>query len=636
MPDKKISKQRRDNNKPNNGSAWSSRVQANKRNRFRIIAEILPFALATVLKTSPLLVICLTLITVLSGLTPAVTVYVGKLVLNAIITITQDARAEELRTLTWVLALQLAVFVAAALLSQAGSYLSYFMARRLSLNMKGDVIKRASRLDYAFFEDPYFYDMMTRAQRETDGKPMVIVSQVTSLVRGGIIFASMAGLIITLSAALFIAMVIVCIPLLLIRLRYGEKNYSLQFSRTEDKRMAEYTAGIMMARKYVPEILSFRLCRHLFAKWSTAAHRFFRQDVQLQRQRTIAETITWVLVTCSTVGATGYIIYVNIAKSLSLTAGEIMMYSAAFSGGISGLRVVLEGVSGIYENAIFLHNLVEFNKLKPRIEISNEGKPVPARVESIELRNVSFRYPGADVYALKNVSITFKRSQGTLIVGTNGAGKTTLIKLLTRLYDPTAGRILLNGTDIRQFEIQSLRRTIGIIFQDFIQYAFSARENVGYGSIENLQDTDRILNAARQARADSFLTQLPRQYDTILSKLFKNGQELSRGQWQRMCLARLFMKNAPVFVLDEPTANLDIETEAHLLQEIAHLSRDKICIFVSHRMFRKDICGQIVVLSKGRLLEAGSYDSLVARGGEFSRLSALYHSLTEKDVACSL
>ena len=634
MSDTKNRTSQSDNENTTHHFSSAKQVETTGNGRFRIITRILPFAVTTVFKSGPFLLPLLTLITILSGLMPTVTVYVGRLVLNAIVNVIKaEASYGEVGILARALALQLGTLTASTLLSQANSYLSYLMGKRLSLNMNAGVIKKISQLDYAFFENPQFYDMMTRAKRQSDGRPLILVFKVNSIVRGIITFVSMGGLIVFFSLPLFIAMVIVCLPLLLIQLKYGEKNYSLQYARTEDIRMAGYTSSIMTTRKYIPEILSFGLWQHLLKKWYTAAQRFFRQDVQLHSKLATAETVSETLMAFSTVAVTGYIVYVSITKALSLTVGDIMMYSGAFAGGLAGLRIAVEGVSGIYENALFLHNLLEFNKLEPRIEIRQTGKPVPAVIESIKLQNVSFKYPTSRREVLKNVNATFNRSESTLIIGTNGAGKTTLIKLLIRLYDPTEGQILLNGIDLREFQLESLRKSIGIIFQEFIRYAFSAKENVGCGSIAELQDTERIIAAAKRARADSFIEQLPQQYDTVLSKLFKNGQELSFGQWQRICLARLFMKNAPVFVLDEPTAAVDIETEAHLLGQIAQLSKDKICILVSHRMFRPGIADRIMVLDKGRIVESGTYESLMARNAEFARLWKLYHNLPEKHSA---
>ncbi|MHC4646971.1 MAG: ABC transporter ATP-binding protein [Planctomycetota bacterium] len=556
--------------------------------------------------------------------------------LNAIVSVVQDGVSSAGTTiLIRMLALQFVVLVVGFLLGQFNAYLNYLMGRRLSLNMNTEVIKKVSSLDYAFFENPQFYDMMTRAQKESDGKPLTIVFKVTSIFRGSITFISMGGLIASLSLPLLLMMVMVGLPLVFVQMKYGEKNYLLRYNRTEDMRTAKYVSDLIMTREYVPEILSFGLWRYLFKKWYTAAYRFLQQDIKLQRKQTVAQLFTGIFMTFSTVAATGYIIYINTIKTLSLSIGDIMMYSGAFAGGLSGLTMLLEGISGIYENALFLYNLIEFNKLEPHIQIRQIGKSAPSTVESIELQNVSFKYPGGQRYALRKINLSFNRSKSTLIVGANGAGKTTLIKLLIRLYDPTEGRILLNGVNIKEFEIEPLRQKIGVIFQEFVRYAFSARENIGCGNISDLHDISKIISVAKLAKADSFIKQLPRQYDTTLSRLFKNGHELSIGQWQRICVARLFMKNAPVFILDEPTASLDIETEAHLLKEISELSEDKICILVSHRMFRKDIADQIVVLNEGEIVEAGTYRSLICQNGEFARLRKLYYDPMEKRTVSS-
>ncbi len=612
---------------------YDEQIPTGCKENFKGIMEILLFAIAAVLRTSPLLLILLAITTIFSGLMPFLTVYTGKLVLNAIVSILQtNATEAEISELAVAMLLQLMVFVSSGLFDQAGTYLNFLIGKRLSLNMTAGVIKKAIGLDYAFFENPRFYDMMSRAQRESNGKPLIIVFEITSIIRSSITFASMGGLIASVSPALFAAMVLVCLPLLFIKLRYGRENHSLQYSRTEDIRLAGYTSSLMMARQYVAEILSFGLYQYLFKKWLGASENFLKQDIRLNRKRSVAETLAGFLMTCSTAAATGYIIYLGVTKSPAMAIGEIVMYSGAFSGGLASIKTALGDISDIYQNSLFLHDLIEFHKVQPSIEVKCKGKAIPAAVESIELQNVSFRYPDSMQYALKNINAVFNRSKSTLIVGDNGAGKTTLIKLLIRLYDPTEGRILINGIDIRDFEIESLRKSIGVIFQEFVRYAFSAKENIGFGDIHQIEDTGKIIAAARRAKADSFIERFPQQYDIILSRLFKNGQELSLGQWQRICLSRLFMKNPPVLVLDEPTASLDIETEAHLLQEIAGLSRDKICILVSHRMFREDIADQIVVLGKGQIVENGTYRELIHGNGEFARLWKIYHKRIEEKV----
>jgi ATP-binding cassette, subfamily B, bacterial len=611
-------------------------VEADEKNRVRIILRILPFTIHTIFKSGRILVVFLILMTILSGLTPAAMVCVGKRVLDAVVSVIQSGGdAGAVRILTWALALQLAILIFGGLFSQAKSYLSFLTGKRLSLAINAEIIKKAGGLDYAYFEEPHFYDMMTRAQRESGSRFLLLLTQSTSIGTGLINLVLMGGMIATLSGPLFAAMLIVCIPLLWVQVKYGEKFYALDYERTEEMRTTGYLSNVMMNRQYVPEILSFGLWEYLYKKWYAKTHDFYRQDAQLYRRRSLAESVAMILTNAATVGATAYILYNFVTQGLTLTVGDVMMYSGAFAGGLGGARMAMDGVSGIYENALYLHNLIEFNKIKPRIEIRKKGKIAPEAVESIELQGVGFQYPDSKRYALKNINAIFSRSVSTLIVGANGAGKTTLIKLLNRLYDPTEGKILLNGVDIREYEIQSLRKSIGVIFQEFIRYAFSARENIACGSLENLDNDKRMTAAAQRAKADIFIKQFPGQYDTVLSRLFKGGRELSLGQWQRICLARLFMKDSPVFILDEPTAAVDIETETHLLKEIAQLSMGKICILVSHRLFQEGVADQVIVLNEGEIVESGSYENLLAGNRYFTRLWRLYHNIPEGQTAAT-
>lgn len=597
------------------------------------LAQTIPYTVKIAFKSAPFLFICLIVITLFSGLIPTSTVYVGKLVLNSIVSVLQDdAGVAETRILIYALILQCTVFLGGAILEHTNMYVNFVITRRLMIYMQGRLLKKTSELDYSYFDDSKFYDMMRRAKNELGGKPSTIIARFTTIVRGGITFISMSVLATTLSLWLLVVMLLICIPLLIVRLKYSEKSYKLACDYTENRRLSGQVSGLMTEREYIPELTCFGLWDHMIKKWRTADLKYLGEDIKLVKRQTLAELFTKALINGGSVGVTGYIIYMSINKGLSLTVGDIMMYAGAFTGGVSGLVMMIQSFSDVYESSLFINNYVEYEKIKPNIEVKGKGRVLQAPIKTMELQNVSFRYPGNSRYVLRNIDVKLNCPGSILIVGANGAGKTTLIKMLTRLYDPTEGRILVNGLDIREYEIESVRKIIGVIFQNYIHYPFSVKENIGCGDISDLDNNIRLINAAKKAKVDSFIERLPRGYDTVLSRMYKDGHELSIGQWQRVCLARLFMKNAPVLILDEPTASLDVETEAHLLAEIAKLTRDKISILVSHRMFREGIADQVIVLKEGELVESGTFETLKSSNGEFSRLYKLYCNVADKQV----
>ena len=314
------------------------------------------------------------------------------------------------------------------------------------------------------------------------------------------------------------------------------------------------------------------------------------------------------------------------------TAGQIVMYIQSFSGGVSALTQVMQELSGIYEGSCFLQTYQQFFEVqKASMPVTKARRKVPEIIESIECRNLGFVYPGSTIRALRDVNVVFKKGQNTLLVGRNGAGKTTLARLLVGLYSPTEGQILINGHDMQEYDLALLRKKMSIIFQDFVRYALTAEENIGLGSVEHMADRERIVSAAKAARLDDIITCLPSGYSTMLDREFQDGRDLSLGEWQRVCLARLFMRDASVTVYDEPSASLDIETESELLREISLSGEKGICILISHRMLRADIADRIIVMEKGKIVEHGSHDALVSLGGRYARLWRTYHHLGKNE-----
>ncbi|MCC7145243.1 MAG: ABC transporter ATP-binding protein [Phycisphaeraceae bacterium] len=601
------------------------------RTKLGVLLRTVPFAVKTVWRASPGLALALLFFTVAMGVVPTVTVYVNRLVLDAVVSVVSHG-PRHIDPLTWALVFQAAVTIAGVWLGRGQTFLSFGLGRQLGMYMNAQLLQRSGRLEYRLFEEPRFYDIMSRAQRESAGRPLELVQQMSGMLRSAMTFLTMAGLMLGLSVLLFGAALAVAVPLMIVQMRFGATNYALQRSRTEESRMANFISTTMTTRRSVPEILSFGLWPYLFDRWHDATRRFLRQDVQLMRRRTFVEGLWESVQSLSTVGALAYIVYLGVGgggagqADQPLTVGQIMMYAAGFTGAANACRMMLGGLSGIYENALFLNDLVEFEQLEAAQVplLAQPTRPIPAHIETLELVDVSFRYPGSSRDALKNVNLRFDRTQSTLIVGANGAGKTTLIRLLIRLYEPTRGRILLNGIDIRDFAVHQLRQSVGVIFQDFLQLPLTAAQNIGCGCVAAMDDQARIESAARRAGADGFIRKLDSGYQTMLSRVFAGGQELSLGQWQRICLGRLFMKDAPVLVFDEPSASLDIQGEAHLLSEISSLARERICILISHRALRPGIAQRLVVLADGQVAETGCFEDLVARDGAFARLWRMY------------
>jgi ATP-binding cassette subfamily B protein len=608
-----------------NAPAVLGKKELMKRSKQPSFLTVLVFCLRQTWTAAPTLFVCSSVATILSGFIPSASVWVHKLVIDATVGLIQNPRAvEEVPAFFRVIGLELLVLTCGDLFHVMGQYSARVLGKLLEVHLTRDVLRKACSLDLAFYEDPTFYDSLQRARDESRGTPISLLTSMNDIVRGGIVFVSMGSLVATFSIPLFGAMLVICLPVLAAGMIYGRKTYELRQNLTEENRRAAYLAGLMTTREYRSEALCNDLSRFLLATWSNVSAEVLGRVKKLAYRQHLGEGGTGWLMTAGTIGATAYVVCAGVLGSQQLSIGEVVMYSGAFAGGLGGLRQGLSRLTDVYRDALFLKNLLEYHRLEPSVEVRGGRNSVPDVIDSMELRNVSFRYPGSSRWAVRDVNVIFTRSKGALILGPNGAGKSTLIKLLVRLYDPSSGQILVNGVDIRTFDPVAYRKAVGVIFQDFACYCLSVAENIGFGQVESLGNRDRVIAAATRAKANQLIERLPRKYDTILGRLFKGGTELSRGQWQKISLARFFMRDASVILLDEPTASLDVDAEANLLQEIDRLSHQRIRIFISHRVFRPAIADQIIVLNRGEIVESGEYESLMAHRGEFSRLRELY------------
>ncbi|RLT37749.1 MAG: ABC transporter ATP-binding protein [Chloroflexi bacterium] len=524
-------------------------------------------------------------------------------------------------------ALLFAVLIIGDVSASLAEHLQSLLGFQTTSFADGLILDKAARLDIAFYETPGFYDQLERA-REGTWRVHNVARQSIGLVSHGLATLSTLALLATLHPLAAVVLVLVSIPNLVMKSRYAKRIFGLWNLLTPASRMVSYLSGLLVSRDAIKEVRLFGL-QPLFLERFHAYWRTFLDEI---RQILFAQERANLLVsTLSVMGAGAIWVYATVQTVAGrFTLGDLTLAFQAVEQARSGMASFF-GMGGMYvENSLYLRNFFDFLSLPPSSvegalpESSPvvEGKPrVPRPLrQGIELRNVSFRYPGATDFALRNLSFTIPPEQTVAIVGENGAGKSTLVKLLVRLYDPTEGEILLDGRDLREYDIADLQHTLGVIFQDFVRYHLSAQENIGFGQIEFAEDVARVQAAADKGGAAAFIEKLPKGYATLLGKTFEGSVDLSGGEWQKLALSRAFMREAQVLILDEPTAALDAIAEDQVYQRFAELSAGRMVLFVSHRFSTVRMARQILVLQDGLLTETGSHQELMVLNKHYAQM----------------
>ena len=581
-------------------------------------------ALELVWSTSHRLTLIFALLTLVVGVLPAAVAWIGQLIVDGVVAAIAQYQQTGNAATTFILLLVsceagIVTVIAGGQrgISTCQALLRALMGQKINLL----ILEKAQQLSLSQFEDSEFYDKLTRARREASTRPLSLVTGTFGLVQNGISLISYGVLLIQFSPLTVLILILGGIPEFLAEAKFSGDKFRLFRFRSPETRMQMYLETVLAREDYVKEVKLFQLAPRLLRRYREIFAKLFAEDRQLTLRRDLWGFLLGLLGTAAFYGAYAWIALAAIHGVISL--GQMTMYLLLFKQGQSAVSASLKAISGMYEDNLYLSNLYEY--LEQPVPAVNGTLPQgPRPGDGLRFEKVCFRYPDSDQAALTEVSLHLQPGTSLALVGENGSGKTTLIKLLTRLYPPSSGRILLDGLDLQQWDAAALQRRIGVIFQDFGRYQFLVGENIGAGDVDHFEDRDHWQQAAEKGMVTDFIDKLPNRYETQLGKWFKGGRELSGGQWQKIALARAFMRTqADLLVLDEPTATMDAAAEATIFEHFRELSQGKMTILISHRFSTVRMADQIIVLDKGRVIEQGNHDQLMALNGRYAQLFSL-------------
>ena len=585
-------------------------------------------AVPWVWRTNPLAVSGMMVITLISGLLPAAQAYVGKLIVDAVVASVGhagtggsgwEAFRSVIEPVLFYLGLEFALILASAFCGQVRSALHFVVDQNLRHDLNQRIMRKSLTLDLSFFEDSEFYDKLQQAGRQSDWRMMAVVDAGFSMVQTLISLGSLLALLVTFSPWIALLIFASVVPSLLLQSRLGRQRFAMESARTADVRRLAYYELSVTDNEKAKEIRLFGLGPEFIRRYAEIFRRLFRLEMQLMRKRITTTLGLGVLSSGAYYVAYAWIVYKTIIRVLSI--GDLTMYLAVVRQCQSLFESLFTGLSGLYEHALFLGKLHDFLAMEPRVKESPDARVVPRPfAQGIEFRDVTFQYAKNDTPTLKHISVHIQPGEKIAIVGANGAGKTTFIKLLTRLYDPTDGEITIDGLSLREYRLDSLHQRFGVIFQDFVRFEATLRENIALGQVEAEKDEARLLEAARKGGADVVAAALPKGYDTPLGSWFDDSRQLSGGQWQKVALSRAFMRDAEVLILDEPTSALDPEREFEIFQQFRELTKGKTTILISHRFSTVRMADRILVIDDGQLVEVGTHAELLAMDGLYAKL----------------
>ncbi len=595
--------------------SWSDRLNALRQ---------VPPLLTMVYDTHRGYTVAIVVLRVVRALVPLALLWVGKLIIESVEVFYRDGQAVDWERLAVLVAIELGIAVTGEALARTSSLLESLLGDLFSNRVSVRLMRHAATLDVAQFEDAETYDHLERARRQTVGR-IGLLAQILTTVQDLITLISLAVALVVYVPWLLVLLAVAVFPAFLGETHFAALGYSLLFQWTPERRMLDYLRYTAASDQSAKEVKLFGLSPFLVSRYAKLADDFYEANKRLSQRRALVSTVLGAVGSLGYYGAYAVIIYLTVmgyeAPAGPFTIGVLTFLAGSFRQSRDLIQRILLSLSAVYEQSLYLRDLFQFFQLEPRIQSKPDARPVPRPIrEGFVFEGVSFKYPGSDAWAVRGLTFALPPNQSVALVGENGAGKTTLVKLLARLYDPDEGRILLDGIDLRDYDVESLRANIGVIFQDFVRYAFLFRENIGVGQVEEIENDGRIRDAARRGLADRVAARFERGLDQQLGRRFEGGVELSGGEWQKIALARAYMRDAQVLILDEPTAALDARAEYEVFLRFTELTRDRIAVIISHRFSTVRMADRILVLQNGELLERGTHHELVAAGGLYAEL----------------
>ena len=576
-------------------------------------------AVSLVWRSSRKLTVASLFLTVIQGLLPLVPLYLMKLLIDSIEAAVNSGGTGSFYHIGVLVAAMGGTALVSALVKSVSGIVELTQSRVVTDYMQDILHRKSIEVDLAYYEDSKFYDTMHRAQGEAPYRPTSIVNGLIRTVQSSISLLAMIGLLLSFHWSVALVLLAAALPGVFVKLKFSKVNWLWQRKRTETERKAWYKHWLLTSVSHAKELRLFGLGEHFRAMYMNLRVILRKEVLGIAKKRAASDFVSQIAATVLIYGSLAFIARQALAGLI--TIGGLVMYFQAFQRGLGFLKGLLGSLASLYEGNLFLSNLFDFLDIEPSITDPSAPEPFPEEItQGVVLDHVNFSYSSRSEKALNDVSLVIRPGEMLALVGENGSGKTTLVKLLCRLYDPSSGTISVDGTPIQNFAVENYRGNIGVIFQDYAKYHLTAKENISLGDIANSPDDSAVHAAAKAAGADVLINSLPQGYETVLGRSFKNGKELSIGEWQKVALARAFIRDTPLVILDEPTSALDAQAEQAVFEKFRELVKAKTSVIISHRFSTVRMADRIAVMDHGSITEYGTHDELMKKNGKYRRM----------------